>query len=497
MDITKLPLSALYAMLHERKISSVEMTQVYLDKIKETDGKIGAYTSTCEEFALKSASKADEKIAAYIKDQTAEISKLCGIPMAVKDNICTKGIATTAASKMLLGGFVPPYDATVIERLKSAGAVMLGKVNMDEFAMGSTTENSAVKITRNPRALDRVPGGSSGGSAAAVAADESPYTLGSDTGGSIRLPASFCGAVGMKPTYGTVSRYGLIAFASSLDQIGPVTRAGDVRGNADVLDVISGHDRRDSTSHNRKYASFSDGIEGGVRGMKIGVAEEFFASFSSDSAKDSTAGISEDVRRAVESAIALYTKMGAEIVRVSLPSLRYALPAYYVISSAEASSNLSRFDGVRFGNRSKSADIGNITDMYLRTREEFGEEVKRRIMTGTFALSSGYYDAYYKKAVEVKARIRHEFAEVFTKCDILISPVSPDAAYKIGENSDPLKMYLGDIYTVPANIAGIPAIAIPFGETTKKLPIGVQLMGRHFSESTLYRAGYALENEVK
>ena len=487
-DITKLPLSELAKLLTERKISSAEITKIYLDKIRAADGQIGAYITVCEDEAMAAAHDADKKIAAYARGETAEISKLCGIPMAAKDNICTKGIATTAGSKML-GGFVPPYDATVMERLKSAGAVVLGKVNMDEFAMGSTTENSAVKLTRNPHDLSKVPGGSSGGSAAAVAADEAPYTLGSDTGGSIRLPASFCGAVGMKPTYGAVSRYGLIAFASSLDQIGPITRAGDVRGNADILDVICGHDARDSTSHKRKYSCFSDGIDGGVKGMKIGVAKEFFASY----ADDAMSGLSAEIAEAVTAAIEFLRKAGAEIVNVSLPSLKFALPAYYVISSAEASSNLSRYDAVRFGNRSQSTDIANVGDMYTRTRDEnFGDEVKRRIMTGTFALSSGYYDAYYKKATEVKARIRHEFAEIFTKCDMLISPVSPDTAYKIGESGgDVLKMYLGDIYTVPANIAGIPALSVP--APTKGMPIGIQLTGPAFSENVLYKAAYALE----
>lgn len=487
LDIKRLTVERASQLLRKREISSRELTQMYLDRIADCDGEIGAYVLTCAEDAMKSAHEADK---IFASGDFADKSKLLGIPMAIKDNICTKGVATTCASK-LLRGFVPPYDATVMEKLKESGAVMLGKLNMDEFAMGSTTENSGVKLTRNPVSPDRVPGGSSGGSAAAVAADEAVFTLGSDTGGSIRLPASFCGVTGMKPTYGGVSRFGLIAFASSFDQIGPMT--SDVRGNADVLDIICGHDAKDSTSSAKIYEkSFSDGIEDGVKGLRIGVAKEFFSD-----------GISSDVKSAIESAVSEYEKLGAEIVEVSFPSLKYALPAYYVISGAEASSNLARFDGIRYGN--KADDTETIDELYRKTRDEgFGDEVKRRIMTGTFALSSGYYDAYYKKAQQVRVQIRKEIDEIFKKCDIIASPVSPTTAYKIGENDDdPVRLYLGDIYTVPANIAGLPALSVPCRKflggksASDGLPIGIQLMGSAFSEAMLYRAGYALEQCIK
>ncbi len=463
--------------LRKKEFSSVELTKLYLEEIEKKDDKIEAFLTVTAEKALEMAEKADKMIA------EGKGSYLTGIPMAVKDNICTKGIKTTCASKML-NNFVPPYEAHVTDKLFSGGAVMLGKVNMDEFAMGSTTENSAFKTTKNPRNLSHVPGGSSGGSAAAVAAGECVYALGSDTGGSIRQPASFCGVVGMKPTYGSVSRYGLVAFASSLDQIGPLTRS--IWDNAAVLTSISGHDERDTTSIKREYGDFTSEIGKDVKGMKIGIIKEFFG-----------AGISDEVKEAVLGAAKKYESMGAELVELSIPTLDYALPAYYVISSAEASSNLARFDGARYGYRSEKYD--DITELYKNSRSEgFGAEVKRRIMLGTFALSSGYYDAYYKKALQVRTLIIRDFNKAFESCDFILSPVSPTTAYKIGEKtSDPLEMYLGDIYTVPINIAGVPSLSMPCAVGKDNLPIGMQLIGPLFSEDKLYKAGYAFEEATR
>ena len=477
-ELTKKSLSELASALENKEISSVELTREYLNSIAKNEEKIGAYITVDEKSALDSAAAVDQKRA-----NGEKLSPLAGIPAAIKDNICTKGTKTTCASKML-ADFVPPYDAHVIERLKANDFVMLGKLNMDEFAMGSSTENSAMKITHNPCDTDRVPGGSSGGSAAAVAAFEAAYTLGSDTGGSIRQPASFCGVVGMKPTYGSVSRYGLVAFASSLDQIGPVTH--NVRDNAMVLNAIVGHDRRDATSIDRVYGDFTAELGKGVKGMKIGLPKEFFGE-----------GISKDVKECVLSATKVYESLGAEIVDLSMPSIDHALAAYYVISSAEASSNLARFDGVRYGYR--TSEFEDIDELYRKSRSEgFGAEVKRRIMLGTFALSSGYYDAYYKKALQVRNMIMKDFDEVLTKCDLILSPVAPTVAYKIGEKAaDPLTMYLGDAYSVPVNIAGVPAISIPCGVGEGNMPVGMQLMGKPFSEATLYRAAYAFEEVTK
>ena len=464
--------------LRKKEYSSVQLTQAYLEQIDKKDKTIGAYITVTADRAIESAKAFDEG-----RCSDSEISPLAGIPCGIKDNMCTKGIKTTCASKML-GGYIPPYSAHVVEKLEKSGAVILGKLNMDEFAMGSTTENSAFKVCRNPLDTDRVPGGSSGGSAAAVAAREAVYTLGSATGGSIRQPASFCGVVGMKPTYGSVSRYGLVAFASSLDQIGPITST--VLDNALVLNAIVGHDKRDATSVKRVYNDFTADIKNGVKGMKIGVPEEFFGE-----------GISDDVRKAVLAATDTYRALGAELVSVSMPSIDYALSAYYVISSAEASSNLARFDGVRYGYRCD--DYSNIDELYRKSRSEgFGSEVKKRIMLGTFALSSGYYDAYYKKALQVRSLVRKDFDEAFGKCDFIISPVAPTVAYKIGEKTgDSLQMYMGDAYSVPVNIAGIPALTLPCGIGEGGMPVGMQLIGPAFSEGLLYRAGFAFESTGK
>ena len=464
--------------LRKKEYSSLELTEAYLDQIDKKDRTIGAYITVTAEKAIESAKAFDE---GNCSDRG--VSPLAGIPCGIKDNMCTKGIKTTCASKML-SSYIPPYSAHVVEKLEHSGAVILGKLNMDEFAMGSTTENSAFKVCRNPLDTDRVPGGSSGGSAAAVAAREAVYTLGSDTGGSIRQPASFCGVVGMKPTYGSVSRYGLVAFASSLDQIGPITST--VLDNALVLNAIVGHDKRDATSVKRVYNDFTADIKNGVKGMKIGVPEEFFGE-----------GISDDVRKAVLAATDTYRALGAELVSVSMPSIDYALSAYYVISSAEASSNLARFDGVRYGYRCD--DYSNIDELYRKSRSEgFGSEVKKRIMLGTFALSSGYYDAYYKKALQVRSLVRKDFDEAFEKCDFIISPVAPTVAYKIGEKTgDSLQMYMGDAYSVPVNIAGIPALTLPCGIGEGGMPVGMQLVGPAFSEGLLYRAGFAFESTGK
>lgn len=473
---TQMKISDMARMLRTHEVSSRELTRSYIDAIDLTDDKIGAYLTRTDDIALKTADLADKAIAAG-----EELPKLAGIPCAIKDNIVTCGVRTTCASRML-EDYVPPYDAHVIELLKAQLSPMLGKLNMDEFAMGSSTENSAMKPVHNPRSLDRVPGGSSGGSAAAVAAREAAYTLGSDTGGSIRQPAAFCGVVGMKPTYGAVSRYGLIAFASSLDQIGPFT--ADVESNAIVLSAIAGHDKYDATSIPHEYPDYTHDIDGGVHGMKIALPAEFMSE-----------GISPDVRAGVMQAADALRAQGAVIEDVSMPILKYALPAYYVISSAEASSNLSRFDGVKYGYRAK--DFETLDELYTRSRTEgFGSEVKRRIMLGSFALSSGYYDAYYKKALQVRTLISRAYDDVFGKFDLILSPVAPTTAYMAGEKSSSLEMYMGDIYTVPVNIAGLPALSMPCARSRDGLPIGVQLIGPHFSEQKIYRAGLALEKAV-
>ena len=477
-EITSLSLRQLSGCLRSGELTAVQAAEAYLASIRENDPSIRAYLSVLEEKAMGQAAETDRRRA---RGET--LSPLAGVPAGIKDNICTKGVTTTCASRML-EQFVPPYSAHVIEKLEEAGAVTLGKLNMDEFAMGSSTENSFFQITHNPRDPSRVPGGSSGGSAAAVAAGEAAFALGSDTGGSIRQPAAFCGVVGMKPTYGTVSRYGLVAFASSLDQVGPLTR--DVADSAMVMDCIAGHDSRDSTSIRMDKLPYASQLGQDIRGIKIALPEEFFGE-----------GLSEDVRKGIELAAGRFQDLGAEIVRVSMPTLTHALPAYYIISSAEASSNLARFDGIRYGYR--SPDYEDITSLYKNSRSEgFGEEVKRRIMLGTFALSSGYYDAYYKKALQVRTLITRDYSRIFAACDCILSPVAPTTAYKIGEKTaTPLEMYLGDIYTVPVNIAGLPGLSMPCAAASDGMPVGMQLIGPAFSEPLLYRVGYAYETDCQ
>ena len=477
-EITSLSLRQLSDCLRSGELTAVQAVEAYLASIRENDPSIRAYLSVLEEKAMGQAAETDRRRA---RGET--LSPLAGVPVGIKDNICTKGVTTTCASRML-EQFIPPYNAHVIEKLEEAGAVTLGKLNMDEFAMGSSTENSFFQITHNPRDPSRVPGGSSGGSAAAVAANEAAFALGSDTGGSIRQPAAFCGVVGMKPTYGTVSRYGLVAFASSLDQVGPLTR--DVADSAMVMDCIAGHDSRDSTSIRMDKLPYASQLGQDIRGIKIALPEEFFGE-----------GLSEDVRKGIELAAGRFRDLGAEIVRVSMPALTYALPAYYIISSAEASSNLARFDGIRYGYR--SPDYEDITSLYKNSRSEgFGEEVKRRIMLGTFALSSGYYDAYYKKALQVRTLITRDYSRIFADCDCILSPVAPTTAYKIGEKTaNPLEMYLGDIYTVPVNIAGLPGLSMPCAAASDGMPVGMQLIGPAFSEPLMYRVGYAYETDCQ
>ena len=473
-QITELSLCQLSSYLQSGEITAVQAATAYLNTIREKEPSIHAYLSVLEGETMQKAAQIDDR-----RSRGEKLSPLAGIPAGTKDNICTRGFTTTCASRML-ENFVPPYDAHVIEKLEQTGAVMLGKLNMDEFAMGSSTENSYFQVTHNPRDLTCVPGGSSGGSAAAVAAEEAAFTLGSDTGGSIRQPAAFCGVVGMKPTYGTVSRYGLVAFASSLDQIGPLTKT--VADSAMVMDCIAGHDSRDTTSIDMETLNYSAELGKDIRGMKIALPKEFLGE-----------GLSDDVRKGIETAVARFKELGAEIIEVSMPTLSHALPAYYIISSAEASSNLARFDGIRYGYRAK--DYDDITTLYKNSRSEgFGQEVKRRIMLGTFALSSGYYDAYYKKALQVRTLIVNDYNRIFEQCDCILSPVAPTTAYKIGEKtSNPLEMYLGDIYTVPVNIAGLPALSMPCATADSGLPVGMQLIGPAFSEPALYRIGHAFE----
>jgi len=460
-----------------KELSSQEITKAFLDRIDAVEDKVESFVTVLGDEAMATAKAVDEKIA-----KGEAVGSLAGVPMALKDNLCTKDVLTTCSSKMLYN-FRPPYDATVAQKLKNADTVLLGKVNMDEFAMGSSTENSYFKKTKNPYDITKVPGGSSGGSAASVSADEAAFTLGSDTGGSIRQPAALCGCVGMKPTYGTVSRFGLVAFASSLDQIGPLAK--DVQDCALVYDQIAGYDPMDSTSINRDYASFEDALTGNVAGLKIGVPAEYMGE-----------GISQPVQKAIMAALESFKNLGADYSEAHLPLNEYALPAYYMISSAEASSNLARFDGVKYGYRAEKFD--DLVDLYAQTRSEgFGAEVKRRIMIGTYALSSGYYDAYYKKAQQVRTMIMQDFDKAFETFDVLVTPATPTTAFGFGEKTDnPLEMYMADICTVSVNIAGLPAIVLPCGYDENGLPIGLQIIGKPFGEAAILNAAYALEKTI-
>jgi aspartyl-tRNA(Asn)/glutamyl-tRNA(Gln) amidotransferase subunit A len=475
MNLNLLTIDAARSAVQAGKTSAAALAESFYAKIESDDPKIGAFLTLSKERAMAKAAEMDALAA-----RGEKLPPLGGVPVAVKDVMVTKGIRTTAGSK-ILGNYVPPYDCTAVARLEAAGAVVLGKLNCDEFAMGSSNENSAWKPVHNPRDLSRVPGGSSGGSAAAVAADMAVATLGSDTGGSIRQPASFCGVVGLMPTYGRVSRYGLIAFASSLDHIGPLTKT--VKDAAIMLRTIAGRDPMDSTSAEVPVPDYVAELEKPVRGLKIGVAKEYLGE-----------GLDGEVRKAVEAAIQKLAKQGCEIVEVSLPHTKYAIPTYYIVATAEASSNLARFDGVRYGYRAK--DARTLSEMYRRSRDQgFGAEVKRRIMLGTYALSAGYYDAYYLKAQRVRTLLTRDFEDAFKKVDAIVAPVSPTAAFKLGEKvDDPLAMYLADIYTVTADLAGIPGISVPCGETREKLPIGLQILGKHFDESTILRVAQATES---
>ena len=472
MELYDLTVHELLEKLDNKEITLEDITKSYIDRINDKEKDVKAFVTVTDKEALEKVST--------IKERN---TKLAGIPIGIKDNMCIKGTKTTCSSKML-ENFVAPYNATVIEKLNDEGIVSLGKLNMDEFAMGASTEYSAFKKTRNPWNLNTVPGGSSGGSAAAVAANLVPWALGSDTGGSIRQPASLCGVVGLKPTYGLVSRYGLVAFASSLDQIGPITK--DVEDAAMLLNVIAGHDEKDSTSVNIDKKDYTKALVKDVKGLKIGVPKEYFGE-----------GINDEVKASVKEAIKKYEEMGAIVEECSLDIADEALAVYYIICCAEASSNLGRFDGIRYGYRTKNFE--SLKDIYKNSRSEgFGAEVKRRIILGTYVLSSGYYDAYYKKAQKVRTLIKKEFEKLFEKYDVLLTPTSPTVAYEIGTKSNnPLEMYLADLCTVTVNISGLPGISIPCGIDSKGMPIGMQLIGKHFDEETIIKAAYAYEQETK
>ena len=474
MELYEYTVHELIEKLEKGEITSETLTKSYFDRIKEKDNKVKAYVSTLEESAMKKAKEIDEK-----RKAGKPVSKFAGIPIGIKDNMCIEGTKTTCSSKML-ENFVSPYNATVIEKLNKEDLVYLGKLNMDEFAMGGSTEHSAFFKTHNPWDLERVPGGSSGGSAAAVSAEMAPWTLGSDTGGSIRQPASLCGVVGLKPTYGLVSRYGLVAFASSLDQIGPITK--DVTDSALLLNLIAGHDEKDSTSMDMEKKDYTLSLVNDVKGMKIGLPKEYIGE-----------GINEEVKQAILNVAKKYEELGATVEECSLDVGKYATAVYYIIACAEASSNLGRFDGIRYGYRTEKYD--NLKDIYRNSRSEgFGPEVKRRIILGTYVLSSGYYDAYYKKAQKVRTVIKNAYDELFKKYDLLLTPTSPTTAFKIGEKtSNPLEMYLADICTVPVNIGGLPGMNIPCALDSKGLPIGFQLIGKAFDEETIFRAAYTYE----
>ncbi len=477
MDITKLKIREMRKLLDNKEISSPELTQIYIDRIKKYDGKLESYITVTEEIALNEAEKAQDII------NSGKAGELCGIPLAIKDNICTDGVKTTCASKML-EDFVPPYDATVMEKLNAENIVMLGKTSMDEFAMGGSTQTSAFAKTKNPYDINRVPGGSSGGSASCVSASLCAAALGSDTGGSIRQPAAFCGVTGLKPTYGRVSRYGLVAFASSFDQIGPIAK--DAHDCAIILNAIAGYDRHDGTASKLPAADYTSKINMSMDGVKIALPKEFYGE-----------GIDREIADAVMKAAEEYEKMGAVLVECSMPSLKYAVPAYYLISSAEASSNLSRYDGIKYGHRSESGDDFN--QLICNSRSEgFGSEVKRRILLGNYALSSGYYDAYYGKALALRQRISAEYDSIFENCDMILTPTTPSAAYGVNENiSDPVKMYKADICTVTANIASLPAISTTCGYNADGMPIGMSLVGKKFDEASIIGAADAFERSFE
>jgi aspartyl-tRNA(Asn)/glutamyl-tRNA(Gln) amidotransferase subunit A len=475
-DLSRLTIHEAAEQLKARTLTSEALVGAVLDRIRDLEPRIRAYMTLDEAGAMAAAREADKRLA------TGATSPLCGVPIALKDNLCTKNLRTTCSSH-ILENFRPPYDAHVVERLREAGAVILGKTNLDEFAMGSSTENSGYQTTANPWDLERVPGGSSGGSAAAVSADMCMAALGSDTGGSIRQPAALCGIVGLKPTYGRISRYGLVAFGSSLDQIGPLTK--DVTDSALLLNALCGKDERDATSAPVAVPDFTAPLGREIRGLRIGIPSECFAE-----------GLASDVRTAIENAIKALEGLGAELVEVSLPHTEYAVATYYLVATAEASSNLARYDGAQYGYRASGTD--NIIDMFSRTRREgFGDEVKRRIMLGTYVLSAGFYDAYYLKALKVRTLIKNDFEKAFEKCDLVLMPTSPTTAFKKGEKaSDPLQMYLSDIYTISTNLAGLPGISIPVGLTPEGLPVGMQFIAPAFEEERMLQAAYAYESHA-
>jgi len=478
MNITDLTVHELKEKLANKELTITQINKAYVDRIIEKEPEVKAFVTTLTDTALEQAKDIENKV------NNGEINTpLAGIPIGIKDNICTKGVKTTCSSKML-ENFVAPYNATVTEKLNAENLINLGKLNMDEFAMGSSTEHSAFKKTTNPWNLNKVPGGSSGGSAAAVAAEMVPWALGSDTGGSIRQPASLCGVVGLKPTYGLISRYGLVAYASSLDQIGPITK--DVEDCAILLNMIAGHDEKDTTSVNIEKIDYTKSLKNDVKGLKVGVPKEFLGE-----------GVNPEVKEAIEKVVEEYKAMGAIVEECSLPIADYSLATYYIISCAEASSNLGRFDGIRYGYRTPNYE--NLNDIFVNSRTEgFGDEVKRRIILGTYVLSSGYYDAYYKKAQQVRTLVKKEFDKAFEKYDVLITPTSPVVAFDIGAKSDnPLEMYLADICTVSINIAGVPAISIPCGVDKTGMPIGMQIIGKHFDEETILNAAYTYEQKTK
>ena len=478
MDITELTVHELQEKLKNKELTIKEITEAYINRINEKEKDVQAFVTELTDEAKKSAEEIQSKV------ENGEITgEFAGIPIGIKDNICTKGIKTTCSSRML-ENFVSPYDATVMEKINNENMIDLGKLNMDEFAMGGSTEYSYFHPTRNPWNLNKVPGGSSGGSAAAVASNMVPWALGSDTGGSIREPASFCGVVGLKPTYGLVSRYGLVAFASSLDQIGPITK--DVQDAAMLLNIIAGHDKKDTTSTDRPKVDYTKALKNDVKGLKIGVPKEFFGE-----------GINEEVKEQLQKAIETYKELGAEVEEFSLDIAQYALATYYIIACAEASSNLGRFDGIRYTYRTK--EFKSLKEIYKKSRSEgFGPEVKRRIILGTYVLSSGYYDAYYKKAQQVRTLVMNEFNKGFEKYDVILTPTSPTVAFDIGSKSNnPLEMYLADICTVSANIAGLPGISIPCGVDKEGMPVGMQLIGNKFCEDTILNAAYTFEQKIK